>query len=244
MDQKKLINVFKYVKNNKYKLNKTGWSKNTIVRFFSKINIPNNFKEDCWFWTAAKTNGGYGIFRVKGKNKRAHRLMYEFFYGEIPKDIHILHKCDIPKCVSPFHLWKGTHLDNVQDKVNKNRTVKLIGEHHGACKHDLKKIYNILKQIENGEIKNKQDLQNKIKDIQYQYIMRILNGKIRKDVGDLFDLQKLKNQFCGRFTNDQIKEIRNCLQNGETGNSISKRFNCNESTISYIKNKKFYNHVK
>lgn len=49
-----------------------------------------------------------------------HRVAYQVYYKDdlTPNDV-ICHKCDNPACVNPKHLFKGTHQDNVQDKVNK-----------------------------------------------------------------------------------------------------------------------------
>lgn len=65
--------------------------------------------------------------KVGGKVKhfRMHRVAYQVYYGEeLTSEDVICHKCDNPKCVNPRHLFKGTHNDNVQDKVSKGRQAK------------------------------------------------------------------------------------------------------------------------
>ena len=72
---------------------------------------------------------GYGVMQtyVNGKKKHylMHRVAYQLFYGDdlTPEDI-ICHKYDNPKCINPKHLFKGTHADNVRDKVMKGRQAK------------------------------------------------------------------------------------------------------------------------
>jgi hypothetical protein len=94
-------------------------------------------KNECWIWIGltVKPKPGsrllpYGRMSLKGKNYRAHRLMYEFFYGVKPGKLLVLHTCDNPRCVKPSHLFLGTHSDNLQDCITKGRFI------HG-CKRSL-----------------------------------------------------------------------------------------------------------
>jgi len=55
-----------------------------------------------------------------------HRLVWMLFNGD-PGEMHVLHRCDMPACCNPEHLFLGTHLDNMRDMDEKNRCVR-IGE--------------------------------------------------------------------------------------------------------------------
>lgn len=95
---------------------------------------PNvHFTEGCWLWTAATTNYGYGHIRLKGtEDVSAHRVSWMLAYGSIPEGMHVLHRCDVPACVRPTHLFLGTHADNMADMTAKGRQnkAKMI-----ACKY-------------------------------------------------------------------------------------------------------------
>lgn len=86
-------------------------------RFFQKVNKTDS----CWLWTGAVNSKGYGSMMFEGKVTSTHRLSFMWFKEEIPKGMHICHSCDVPACVNPEHLWVGTHSDNMQDMIAKDR---------------------------------------------------------------------------------------------------------------------------
>ena len=86
--------------------------------------------DDCWLWSAYITPHGYGQTRIGGRGLNeamlAHRLSWLVNVGEIPEGMHVLHKCDNPPCCNPNHLFLGTNLDNIKDRVSKNRSNRWI----------------------------------------------------------------------------------------------------------------------
>lgn len=52
----------------------------------------------------------------------AHRQTWVFTHGQIPHGLHVLHRCDNPPCCNPAHLFLGTNLDNIADRVRKGRS--------------------------------------------------------------------------------------------------------------------------
>lgn len=76
---------------------------------------------DCWDWTGVTTAKGYGHIFFRGKARRAHRVSYTLFCGEIPDDLLVCHHCDRPRCVNPKHLFLGHRTTNTQDMIRKGR---------------------------------------------------------------------------------------------------------------------------
>ncbi len=90
--------------------------------------IPAHCPElgQCWVWTGSKAGSfGYGAIgksrKLGTKSVLAHRFSWTLHYGEVPDELQILHRCDNPPCVRPYHLFIGTQQDNVRDCYNKKR---------------------------------------------------------------------------------------------------------------------------
>jgi HNH endonuclease len=100
------------------------------------VKVPES---GCWIWNKSCQTSGYGDFRLKGKHYLAHRASYEAFNGEISKGLHVLHKCDIPQCVNPKHLFLGTNLDNIADSVSKGRRKGISRNRPSGLKYNYTK---------------------------------------------------------------------------------------------------------
>lgn len=88
-----------------------------------------NEQTGCWEWTGWIHPNGYGAMSVGGASKkvRAHRFSWELYFGPIPDEMDVLHKCDVRKCCCPDHLFLGDNSANMRDIVTKGRNTPLAG---------------------------------------------------------------------------------------------------------------------
>ncbi len=101
--------------------------KASLKERFEEKYIPEPMS-GCWLWVGATGPNGYGHMGFNGKYLSSHRVSFELFKGAIPKNICVLHKCDNKACVNPDHLFIGTHKDNYEDMVKKDRRVTSKGK--------------------------------------------------------------------------------------------------------------------
>jgi hypothetical protein len=77
----------------------------------------------CWLWIGpVYGNNHYGCASSRGRTMPAHRLAWTIARGPIPAGMKVLHRCDVPLCVRPDHLFLGTQADNMRDAATKGRT--------------------------------------------------------------------------------------------------------------------------
>lgn len=136
-----------------------------LQRFFRFIEL--NGHSECWFWKGSTQDWGYGGFKFRGKMHGAHRVSYTLFRGEIPKGRVVMHSCDNPICVNPWHLKIGTQGDNLKDCYKKRRrgksynhkskswTLPELADHYAICYQALRYRLN----------KNKMKIDDAIKDL-------------------------------------------------------------------------------
>lgn len=150
-------------------------------RFWSRLQVT----PACWLWLGGTTQYGYGVVNQYGRGAShllAHRVSWELYNGPIPAGLIVCHRCDVPACVNPAHLFLGTQRDNMRDMRAKGR----------------------------GR-----------------------NGP--RPLGSANKSAKL--------TDDQAREIKRRLAEGETATSIAADFPVGRTTIGWIKSGKIWRHV-
>ena len=104
----------------------------------------------CWLWTGTLLSSGYGQVAWRKNRDLAHRASYAAFKQSIPAGQSVLHKCDTPACVNPDHLFLGTQLDNMRDKMAKGRAVFARGDQSGTARLSEVDIPGIRQDVRGG----------------------------------------------------------------------------------------------
>jgi hypothetical protein len=119
-------------------------------RFWSKVDRRG--ADECWPWTAALNEHGYGVMRPGGQRSgptiKAHRVSLMLAGVDID-GLVIRHSCDNPPCVNPAHLSVGTKADNSADMVSRDRHAR--GSRSGTHKLIEPQIVEIRRRAEAGE---------------------------------------------------------------------------------------------
>lgn len=97
----------------------SGWDR------IERLSIPEP-NSGCLLWCGRADKNGYGIIRM-GYLRKAHRVAWEIRRGPIPDDLFVCHKCDVPACVNPDHMFLGTSQDNTADRDRKGRGARPQG---------------------------------------------------------------------------------------------------------------------
>jgi len=128
---------------------------------------------DCWIWQGSKTKDGYGVLTIGRKQYRAHRASYSEFTGDIPENIMVCHKCDVPLCINPDHLFLGTGKENTQDMIKKGRKVVVSGFDHPHRRLSDDDYIEIKKMRSDGRLLKEIAV---IYKIAFQTVSQICNG--------------------------------------------------------------------
>ncbi len=121
-----------------------------------RIIENSKIENECLVWKGAKNPGGQGLIKTKFGYKNIGRAAWYAWNGEVPKGLFILHSCDNRACGEISHLRLGTHKDNMNDMVKRNRAHKRPGEKHPISKFTDKEVIKIRNEYNKKEVTQSQ----------------------------------------------------------------------------------------
>ena len=92
---------------------------------------------NCWNCTSHVPDSyGYPRATYTGEFGTIARRILKTKYPNMYIDSSIVarHTCDNRNCINPAHIIYGTNIDNVNDRLNRNRSNPVFGEHHHGAK--------------------------------------------------------------------------------------------------------------
>lgn len=106
-------------------------------RFMSKTAKQG----DCWLWQAPLDKDGYGVFYLRRRPRRAHRVGWYMLRGEIPAGMVINHVCGNRHCVNPQHLEMVTVRENA---LKDSRSLGALNARKMHCPegHNYDRVYS------------------------------------------------------------------------------------------------------
>ncbi len=92
-----------------------------IERFWSRVSAgqPN----ECWPWTAALNDQGYGVLSINHSAFLASRVALFIATGEDPGELVAMHSCNNPPCCNPTHISGGTMKENTRYAIECGRFI-------------------------------------------------------------------------------------------------------------------------
>lgn len=138
---KEYVKAWREKKNKGLPIGNPGRPANTPEVLWSKVDKKG--EDECWPWLGVLNHQGYGRVQIGDWQYYAHRVIFNLANPEqidlkAPKQTDekgfLLHTCDNPSCCNPKHLWVGTHRENMEDKVRKNRQKRFPTDTGPRCK--------------------------------------------------------------------------------------------------------------
>ena len=133
-----------------------------LTRKLEARSIPEP-NSGCLLWTGVQQSlsAGYGVVVVRGRVLGAHRIAWALHNRrDIPGGMFVCHKCDVPACINPDHLFIGTPAMNMVDRDSKKRQArgnrngnsKLTGDQVRAIRSDPRSVRAIARNYSVGRM--------------------------------------------------------------------------------------------
>lgn len=136
----------------------------------------------CLEWTGWVNSSGYGTTKRNGQTL-LHRAVWVEMRGPIPPGMCVCHHCDNRRCCRSAHLFLGTNMDNVADKMAKGRHVALSNEAHGSARLTDAQVREVREMRRVTDLTYKEIA--KIFGVYWGTVYKICHGEARASVLDV-----------------------------------------------------------
>jgi hypothetical protein len=197
--------------------------------------------DGCWNWLTGCDMDGYGAFAGEFDGvlyRRAHRYSYALHFGHPPVGMHVCHKCDNPKCVRPDHLFIGSPLENMTDKMTKGRHVVPFGaDHHWAVLTEAQARAILIDARPYNQLANEYGVSPAtIGDIKSRYSWPHLG----KEKGAKAPRVSPRKGVSDRVTPEIVRDIRTSTMSGL---DLAARYGISPQLVSGIRKRRAWTHV-
>lgn len=190
--------------------------------------------DKCWPWTATQDRDGYGVIDIDKKQHRVHRLMYFMSFGPFNSSLYVCHRCDVPSCVNPAHLFLGTNDDNMADMVSKGRQARGEGQADAKLTNNL--VQNVRADYETGRY-TMAELAERY-DLGRSTVGRIVRGESWKHIELGYDPQDIdaprnegERSGAAILNEESVREMRQMHATGNfTFGELGKRYGVGKET--------------
>lgn len=199
----------------------------TLEEFYSLCDSLPRTETDCMIWPMGVDRCGYPSFRIRGKSRRAGRLLLERRLGRpLSEDSFACHHCDNPNCVNVDHLYEGTPKSNVHDMMNRGRykSVFLAGNDHYLVKNPER----VARGIRHGSRTQPGSRASGDRNGSRTHPEKLPRGENHKN---------------SKFTTEIILDIRSRNALGESQKSIARSYGVHQSAVSRIVLRKCWKHI-
>jgi len=210
-----------------------------LERFYERIT-----ETGCQIWMRCTNAAGYGRIGIGNKFFLAHRVAYGLASGGIPDAMFVLHRCDVPPCVNPSHLFLGTDADNKADMVAKARQQR--GEKHAHAVLTDEQVIAIRADTRPQHViaADYRVSQSQVSFIQRDEEWRHLpamNAK-RTQLGRIDNGNKVKGEAhpIARLTEDEVRAIR---RSAAPPKRLAAEYGVSDTLIYRIRQRKAWAHV-
>jgi hypothetical protein len=80
----------------------------------------------CWVWQGPTSGngrgGGYGRMSLNGRTVAVHIVVFTHFFGYVPGNRQVDHRCTNRLCCNPDHLLLVTHKTNQRLRAQRSKT--------------------------------------------------------------------------------------------------------------------------